>query len=310
MLRSHESTTGNDDSQPHYVPPEERDNSATTKEVVMEFDPWLADANPWLADAVTDNEECMTKQSILALFVSALPVSIVSILLWIKRHASSMAITSYIGISATASFIFIASRGNSYDMDDFYQWWLSIAGAMFVMVLVDLLSCKRKIAQSPLHWGINFGSLVFFVGMIMVTGIFDLGGVWSWLVFNALALVPLGIVGLATNQAFLLVLCATGWLMDSFKFADWVSATLFNDEVPIQFIILAISGLLIAGAGWLLSKHQEEVHNFLCYQFEIRSISRKIFPGTSDHVAAQTEEDGLLSSGPNSQVQRIGGDAC
>ena len=221
-----------------------------------------------------------------------------------------MAITSYVGISATASFIFMAIRGNTYDMDDFYQWWLSITGAIFMLTLVDLLSCKRKIAQSPLVWGINFGSLVFFVGMIMLTGIFNFDGVWRWIVFNAFALVPLGILGLATNQPFLLVQCAVGWLMDSVKFANWISDALSNDEAPIQFIILAISGLLIAGAGWLLSKHQEEVHNVLCYQFERISISRKIFPEASGHVAVQTEEDGLLQSGPGSQVQRGRSDVC
>mmetsp|Transcript_27955 Transcript_27955/g.80781 ORF Transcript_27955/g.80781 Transcript_27955/m.80781 type:complete len:619 (+) Transcript_27955:195-2051(+) len=277
-------TTGNGYSKP-YVPPEEMDSTV---------------------DGAENGMECMAKQSILALFVSAIPISVVSVLLWIMRRAPSMAVTSYIGISATASFTFIAVRGNSYDMDNFYRWWLSITGAVFVLVLVDLLSCKRKITHSPLVWGINFGSLVYFIGMIMLTGIFDLGNAWQWIIFNAFALVPLGIIGLATNQVFLLVLCAVGWLLDSVKFASWISDAMPSDEAPIQFVVLAISGLLIAGAGWLLSKHQEEVHNVLCYQFERISISRKIFPEASGHVAVQTEEDGLLPSGLNSQVQRSG----
>lgn len=285
---TYESTIGSDSSKP-YIPPEEERSGVV---------------------GGGDDVECITKKSILALFVSALPVSIASILLWIKRHAPSMAITSYVGISATASFVFVAVQGNTYDMDDFYKWWLSLTGAIFVMMLVDLLSCKRKIAQSPLVWGINFGSLVFFVGMVMLTGIFYSDGAWRWIVFNALALVPLGVLGLATNQPFLLVLCAVGWLMDSVKFANWISDALSNDEAPIQFIVLAISGLLIAGAGWILSKHQEEVHNVLCYQFERISISRKVFPEASGHVAVQTEEDGLLQSGPGSQVQRGGSNAC
>ena len=288
MTGTYEFTTGGAYSKP-YVPPEEERSGVVGGK---------------------DDLECITKKSLLALFVSALPVSIASILLWIKRRAPSMAITSYVGISATTTFIFISIRGNTYDMDDFFRWWLSITGAIFVLTLVDLLSCKRKIAQSPLVWGINFGSLVFFIGMIMLTGIFNFEGVWRWIVFNALALVPLGILGLATNQPFLLVLCAVGWLMDSVKFANWISDALSNDEAPIQFIVLAISGLLIAGAGWLLSRHQEEVHNVLCYQFERISISRKIFPEASGHVAVQTEEDGLLQTGPASQVQRSGSDVC
>ena len=269
-----------------YVPPEEKGSGSSSR--------------------AENGMECMTKQSILALFVSAIPVSVVSILLWIRRSAPSMAITSYIGIGAMASFIFLAARGNAYEMGDFYEWWLSITGALFVLTLVDLFSCKRKIARSPLVWGINFGSLAYFAGMITLTGIFDIGGVWCWIIFNAFALVPLGILGLVTKQAFLLVLCAVGWLMDSVKFAYWLSDAMASGEGPIQFVVLAISGLLIAGAGWLLSKHQEEVHNILCYQFERISVSRKIFPKASGHVAVQTEEGVLLSPGPNSPTQRSG----
>ena len=288
--RSYEYTfaTGDGYSKP-YVPPEEKGSGSSSR--------------------AKNGMECMTKQSILALFVSAIPVSVVSILLWIKRNAPSMAITTYIGIGATASFIFTAARGNADYMGDFYEWWLSITGALFVLALLDLLSCKRKIARSPLVWGINFGSLAYFIGMINLTGIFDYpGGAWCWIIFNAFALVPLGLLGLATNQAFLLVLCAVGWLMDSVKLANWISDAMAIGEGPIQFVVLAISGLLIAGAGWLLSKHQEEVHNVLCYQFERISVSRKIFPEASGHVAVQTEEDGLLSPGPNSQ--RSGSNVC
>ena len=98
--------------------------------------------------------------------------------------------------------------------------------------------------------------------------------------------------------------------MDSVKLANWISDAMAIGEGPIQFVVLAISGLLIAGAGWLLSKHQEEVHNVLCYQFEKISVSRKIFPEASGHVAVQTEEDGLLQSGPNPHTQRSGSNVC
>ena len=171
------------------------------------------------------------------------------------------------------------------------MWWLSISSSLYVIVLSDLIHCEREIAKGPLVWGINLGALAFIIGSIMLFGILDADEAWRWISWNLLAIVPLGIFGLATNQIFLLILCAIGWLMDSFKIASVISnATGSDGSAPIYFIVLGISGLLIAGAGWLLSKHQDEVHGVLSRRMERCSVSRRIFPEDSGHVAVQTEE--------------------
>merc|ERR1712013_234399 len=156
----------------------------------------------------------------------------------------------------------------------------TVSGAMYVIVLSDLTHCKREaVARGPLIWGVNFGSLVFFIGMILLTGIFDeWGQAWPWFVFNLFAIAPLGVLGLAHGQVFLLVLSAIGWLMTTVKIASALADVAGTADVPIYFVVLALSGLLIAGAGWWLNKKQGEIQSVLGHRMERLSLSKRIFP--------------------------------
>ena len=232
-------------------------------------------------EAVNNDEDgiCWAKHFALAIFVSAVPVTLASIALWLKRKAPAMAITSYIGISACAIFVYlaIAQRGN--DMNVFWRWWLSISAALYLAILCDLTHCKRGIARSPLIWGINVSAIAFFIGMIILTGVFESPMAWPWILFNVFALIPLVIVGIGYSQVFLLALCAVGWLMTAVKIAsalDDLAPPAAN--VPIYFVVLAASGLLIAGAGWWLNKNQDEFGSVICYHMERISLSRRLLP--------------------------------
>jgi hypothetical protein len=232
-------------------------------------------------DVATNDEEhnCWIKHSALAIFVSAVPVTLASVVLWLKRKAPSMAITSYIGLSAGACFLYLAILERENDVDGFWGWWLSISGALYLAILCDLTHCKRQIARCPLIWGINVSALAFFIGMIILTGIFESPTAWPWIIFNVLALIPLVIVGLGYSQVFLLVLCAVGWLMTAVKIASALAAIAApTANVPIYFIVLAISGLLIAVTGWWLNKNQDELGSVICYHMERLSLSRRLFP--------------------------------
>ena len=248
---------------------------------------------------------CWVNQSVLAIFVSSIPTLMVSILLWCKRNAPSMALTSYIGLSATACFTYMAIVGNAYNMNDFWGWWLSISGALYMIIMSDLLHCNRRIARSPLIWGINLAALAFFIGMIFLTGIYELNMAWTWIVFNLFALIPLAIVGIGYNQVFLLVLCAVGWLMTAIEVATAIAAiTASTANVPIYFIVLAISGLLIAAAGWWLNRNQDELQSVICYHMEGISLSRRLLlegvSESAEETAARTREQGV--DGLNEEV--------
>jgi hypothetical protein len=230
------------------------------------------------ADSAT-RPDCFTSQSTVAVFVSALPIVLSSVLLWIKRSAPSSAITTFIGTSAAALFIYMAIAEEPYDMSDFWGYWLSVSGALYVWILADLIQCERRIARPPLIWGMNFGSLAFFVGMILSTEIYESENALPWILFNLLAMLPLALLGMAHNQVFLLVLCAIGWIMTTVRIASAISDALFDAaQVPIYFVVLAISGLSLAAAGWGLNKRQERIRGVLAGRLERLSLSRRIFP--------------------------------
>ena len=183
-------------------------------------------------------------------------------------------------------------------MNNFWGWWLSISGALYMIIMSDLLHCNRRIARSPLIWGINLAALAFFIGMIFLTGIYELNMAWTWIVFNLFALIPLVIVGIGYNQVFLLVLCAVGWLMTAIEVAEALAAiTASAANVPIYFIVLAISGLLIAAAGWWLNRNIDELHSVICYHMEGISLSRRwLLEGASEseeETDARTREQGV-----------------
>lgn len=249
------------------------------------------DAQPY--DATTNYNDCWMKQSILALYISALPIAVTSILLWLKRTAPSMAVTTYVGLTAAATFIYLAITQTAFGMDDFWSWWLSISGGLYVIILSDLSHCQRNIARGPLIWGINFGALAFFIGMIFLTSIFDRDLNWRWIVFDLFVIIPLGIIGLAYKQVFLLVLCAIAWLMTTVKIAFALAPPTSAAFVPIFFVVLAISGLLIAGSGWWLNKNQGQLHSVLGHHMKQISLTRRVFPVRELEVeVAEGEHDG------------------
>lgn len=224
------------------------------------------------------DDECLRTQNILAIFVSAVPTVIASVIIWLKRNAPAMAITSNLGINAVAVFIYIAIIGMSSNLYGYFGWLFSVTGLMYLVLLSDLSHCNRKIARIPLIWGINFGSLEFFVGMIILTRLYgDEEPAWSWIVFNIFGIIPLGIIGLGYRQVFLLVLCAVGWLMTAVKIASAIAADFSSATFIVYFVVLALSGILIAVFGWMLNKQQEKIHDALFSRLSKLSLSRRVF---------------------------------
>uniref|UniRef100_A0A7R9W4R8 Uncharacterized protein n=2 Tax=Pseudictyota dubia TaxID=2749911 RepID=A0A7R9W4R8_9STRA len=242
------------------------------------------------------------KRSILALFTSALPMTVVSILLWAKRNVSTMGLTTYIGISAVAISIYISVDPLGDRFQDFLEWWFSISGALWLAILTDIFFSNRpSVDLAPLVWGLNLGALAFMTGMIALTGVLQEDTLWRWLLLNVLSFAPLGVLGTATNQIFLLLLCALGFLADSFRLASWfVEGASPNVEVPIYFLVLAFAGLSISGFGWFLNRRQAMIHASLSRWFEQHSLSRvrRVDP---EYDPLQADASSSRSSHPSSQ---------
>jgi len=262
--------------------------------------------------SLDDQRDCNNtverKRSIMALFTSALPMTVASMLLWTKKNVSTMGLTTHISISAVAICIYVCIDPLYEKLPTFLKFWHSVFGLVWLAILTDLYFSKRPgLVLTPLQWGLNFGAMAFTMGMIALTGVFEEDTLWRWILLNMLGFVPLGILGLATGQIFLLFLCALGFLADSFRLASWfVEDVDPNSEMPIYFLVLAFAGLCISGFGWFLSRHQAVVHARLSEWFEKLSLSQQgRFRPWSQVRGVDSEYDALPSESSLSDVRDV-----
>jgi hypothetical protein len=221
--------------------------------------------------------------AIATVFASAVPMVLVSIALWCKRQVPSMSITTFLGLTVMAFSIFMAVVGITFDdavssvaFDNFTDWWCFSSALVGLIIMTDLFF-SNQVDKKPLAWAINFLALVYVAGLAMITTREMDNEIWFWLALNIMAVIPLGILGIAVGQILLVAICAVGFLADAFRLASWlIDRFLSNNEalaMPIYFVVLAVTGLAIAAFGWILNKHQDQLHSALVDFMERYSIS-------------------------------------
>jgi hypothetical protein len=231
------------------------------------------------------------RQAIGTLFMVALPVLVVSILLWQKRKIPSMGLLTY----AAATFVFwttCISINPEWTWDDSTaRWWLTLSGLVYSIALVYLILMVPAVSSRPLVWGINAGVFAFVYG-ISVFYMSEIGDYfWSWLLLTLTAFVPVTLLGAATDNLFLSLLGASGLFADSLRvslfLADRNGGT---DSAPIIFFVLAVAGLGIGAMGMLLTRNQDRIRDAVIVVFSwLETQARKCFatePPRQDHVDA------------------------
>jgi hypothetical protein len=198
------------------------------------------------------------------LFISAIPVTIASIILFRKKSIPSLPITTYIGLSDIVISIYIAaSPANEFI---FYKWWFSMTSALWIVAMLvfyfkDAENEKRFGFDKPsIIWSVNFASLIYFIFIIILTDIFSLSGsnnnVGNWILINVVAFLPLIFIGTLLDQSIVVLLGAIGLYMDAFKIAnDIIDVSNIGGSLA-YFLVFAISSVFIGYLGWVLNKHQ------------------------------------------------------
>jgi len=88
--------------------------------------------------------------------------------------------------------------------------------------------------------------------------------------FFIFVLIPLVLVGTVTNRIFVTFLGACVFVVDAFKIGEEINSSLNNGlDVPIYFVVFAISGGIVILMGWFLNKRQgiieEKIISFLSF---------------------------------------------
>lgn len=198
------------------------------------------------------------------LFISAIPVTVASIILFRKKSIPSLPITTYMGLSDIVISIYIASSPANEFV--FYKWWFSMTSALWIVAMLvfyfkDAENEKRFGFDKPtIIWSVNFASLIYFIFIIILTGIFNFSGsnnnVGNWILINVVAFLPLIFIGTLLDQSIVVLLGAIGLYMDAFKIAnDVIDASNIGGSLA-YFLVFAISSVFIGYLGWVLNKHQ------------------------------------------------------
>ena len=192
------------------------------------------------------------KVGITNIFVSALPIIVVSIILWAKKSISTCGSTAYIGVAALglAIFIIIDPEGNSES--GFLKWWFFATSTAWILILSYLLiETDDKRSKAPLSWGVNTGSIAFFIVMFYVVDLPN-DAIENWIMINAFSFIPLIFVGLLSDQNFVVFLGAIGFAIDAWRLSS-------DLNLILQFIVLGFTGIAIIFLGLWLRRNQDRI---------------------------------------------------
>lgn len=212
-------------------------------------------------------------QAIAILLVAALPFTLASIFVWYSHQVSSMAVTTYAGLTAIFACVYgvidprmLNSRYSSW----WFQLWFSVSGAVGLVLCTyfHLSECTQKASKPTFQWGLVLGGLSFGNGIIQILEM-DNDTLGGWILLNIMVFGPLLLVGMINGNLFLVFLGGVGFLADAARLGaligDHVSA---HAREPVTFLVFSLTGLGAGFLGFRLSKYQLVVHDLAKYGVE------------------------------------------
>lgn len=233
------------------------------------------------------------KQASLSLFVVALPVTLMSLIIWRSKQIPSMGVTTFIGLTLIYGALIVMIDPKHFDRSPPWNWWFTLSGAAWVLVLsCFVLKGTDSHAKGPMRWGLVIGGISYMSGTYMLMlGNYENDTFSEWLTWNFVALIPMTIVGAATHATFLMFLGALGFLIDAARLAEFFGEHIKGDEsVPVQFLVFSIAGIMVGALGMELNKYQPSIENFA--ETSVETLSELCARRVAVHpVVEETDRD-------------------
>ena len=255
-----------------------------------------------------DFYKVLPKQAITTFFVTALPVTCASIMIWKIYQIPSMATTTYAGLTAMFISLYLTTNPR-VESERPFAWWFTITGLFWLLIMsyFHLLSSTSQAKQAPLRWGLLIGGLAFCNVSTLLP--MEKDRLIDWILLNLLLFVPLIVLGAANKNGFLQFLGAIGLLVDAGRFADFVATHVRGQaQVPVEFLVFSLMGMMVAFFGLKVNQYQDHIKQWAVAvvqqmnQVLSNLVSRDV-PGPSiesehdstepllENQAAQTEDD-------------------
>jgi hypothetical protein len=242
-------------------------------EVLYSVDPFnLTDVS--LISSINENNDeysdnnCSSEYTTFVRFLSllglsALPSLVGAIGIGFAYSIPSMSVGGYLSTTWAVICLVLTIDPRFDSFDSFFGWWFVFTTGPW-LILLTLAHLTNRIAKGRLAWGTNFAALVYTIGMFILLAVFsiDKDMFWQWAVLTIFVVPPLFVIGVITRQIFLLVLACIVIMIDVFRLTSYISDVAgLEDSLPVQFVVLGLSGLALGFLGYLLNKRQSRVES-------------------------------------------------
>jgi len=194
-----------------------------------------------------------TARALAGLFLVAMPVAIVSGLLWRKREIPSLSISLFVGIGLIAMFV-EAALDPWNGVETVLIIWLWVGAPCWFILGAVRMAVNPSAAGPPLIWSWNFAS--FFAW----TGLFILRDTTVAVVFSLFFLLFM-VIGLVANSTLVIILGVLGMIIDTATLIIFQLAARHKLGLAVFLVVLEMIGFSLL--GWFIYRRKDAWHNKL-----------------------------------------------
>merc|ERR1712025_221384 len=219
------------------------------------------------SDEPSDNN-CSSEHTTYVRFLSllglsALPSLIGAIAIGFAYSIPSMSVGGYLSTTWAVICLILTIDPRFDSFEYFFGWWFVFTTGPW-LILLTLAHLTNRITKGRLAWGTNFAALVYTIGMFILLAVFstDKDMFWQWAVLTIFVVPPFFVIGVITRQIFLLVLACIVVMIDVFRLTTYISDVAgLEDSLPVQFVVLGLSGLALGFLGYIFNKRQSRLES-------------------------------------------------
>uniref|UniRef100_A0A7S3DUX0 Uncharacterized protein n=1 Tax=Entomoneis paludosa TaxID=265537 RepID=A0A7S3DUX0_9STRA len=161
-----------------------------------------------------------------------------------------------------------------------------------------LLLANPRTLVGPFQWLATAGALVFFQGLCAAYDIAGEGGNSApmWIALTVTGTIPLGALGLAVENLFMIFLCIAGGASMALRLALWITDAVVpaNLETPMLCLIFVIFVLLGIAVGYKVNEQQKDIQEVITkgyYKVDNAVLACYIKAKSSDEPKSLEESD-------------------
>jgi len=195
--------------------------------------------------------------------LSALPSLIGAIAIGYFYKIPSMSVGGYLSATWVVVCLIFTIDPTFEDLGNFFGWWFVFTTGPW-LILLTLAHLTNRTTKNRLAWGINFAALLYTIGMFILLPVIADNNeqFWHWAVLTIFVVPPLFVIGVIARQIISMVLACIVIMIDVFRLTAYISDVAgFEDSLPVQFVVLGLSGLALGFLGYLLSKRQSRIES-------------------------------------------------